>query len=299
MSGAGLAVASALLVLATAGALRAAVRSSVRSRATVRLDGSSAAPSGGPAWLLTPPPWVRVRLDRADVGASAAVLWTAAVAALAGGVPLAALLGGPGLAVVLGLALAGGPLLALSLTADRRDRRLEGGLPEVLEGVARALRSGASLRLALGEAVPATAGALGADLRAVVLAADGGVPLAVALDGWVDRRPLPGVRLAVATLGLGAETGGAQARALDGVAETLRGRLAVAAEVRALSSQARLSGLVIALAPVVFSGLAAATDGRTADFLFRTPVGLACLVAGLGLDACAASWMVRLCRVDG
>jgi len=82
------------------------------------------------------------------------------------------------------------------------------------------------------------------------------------------------------------------------VAETLRGRLAVAAEVRALSSQARLSGLVIALAPLVFSALATATDARTADFLFRRPIGLACLVAGLGLDACAAAWMVRVCRVE-
>jgi tight adherence protein B len=181
---------------------------------------------------------------------------------------------------------------------DRRDRRLEGRLPEALEGVARGLRSGASLRLALGEAAGAVTGALAGDLRAVVSAAEGGAPLARALDGWVDRRPLPGVRLAVATLGLGAETGGAQARALDGVAETLRGRLAVAAEVRALSSQARLSGLVIALAPVVFCGLATATDARTAQFLFRTPLGLGCLVLGLGLDACAAVWMVRLARVD-
>jgi tight adherence protein B len=82
------------------------------------------------------------------------------------------------------------------------------------------------------------------------------------------------------------------------VAETLRGRLAVAAEVRALSSQARLSGLVIALAPLVFSGLAAATDARTAEFLFRTPLGLGCLVLGIGLDAVAAAWMVRLCRVE-
>jgi tight adherence protein B len=72
----------------------------------------------------------------------------------------------------------------------------------------------------------------------------------------------------------------------------------VAAEVRALSSQARLSGLVIAAAPLVFSGLASVTDARTAEFLFRTPPGLACLVAGLGLDACAAAWMARLCRVD-
>jgi tight adherence protein B len=288
-------VMSAVLVASTAGAVRAAVRASVRSRAAGRLGGT--APKGRP-WRLVPPPWVADQLDRADLTAEAADLWTAWVGIAVGGVPLAAVAGGPGLAVVAVLVLVGGPLLGLTLVADRRDRRLEARLPEALEGVARGLRSGASLRLALGEAAPALPGRLAEDVRAVVVAADGGVPLPAALEGWVERRPLPGVRLAVAALGLGAETGGAQARALDGVAQTLRGRLAVAAEVRALSSQARLSGLVIALAPLVFCGLATVTDARTAAFLFRTPLGLGCLVLGLALDAGAAAWMFRLCRVE-
>jgi tight adherence protein B len=232
------------------------------------------------------------------VGGDASVLWTSFLVAVALVVPVAALAAGPGLAVVGAVALVAGPLVALTLNADRRDRRLEAALPEVLEGMARSLRSGASLRLALGEASSGASGALAVDLRGVAGAVTGGAPLPQALEGWAVRRPLTGVRLAVAAVGLGAETGGASARALDGVAETLRGRLAVAAEVRSLSSQARLSGLVIALAPVAFSGLATLTDARTADFLFRTPLGLACLVVGLGLDAVAAVWMARLSRVD-
>jgi tight adherence protein B len=287
---------SGVLVAATAVAVHAARGASARHRTTARA--AAGAQARARRWALVAPAWVRRRLAQADLGDQAALIWTALVTGAAVGVPVAAVVGGPGLGAVLALFLAGGPLVALALVGDRRDRRIEARLPEVLEGVARALRSGASLRLALGEAAPPVPGALGEDLRAVVVAADAGLPLATALDGWVDRRPLPGVRLAVATLGLGAEAGGAQARALDGVAETLRGRLAVAAEVRALSSQARLSGLVIALAPLVFSGLATATDARTAEFLFRTPLGLGCLVLGIGLDAVAAAWMVRLCRVE-
>jgi tight adherence protein B len=132
----------------------------------------------------------------------------------------------------------------------------------------------------------------------VVASTGAGVPLAAALDGWAARRPLPAVRLGVAALALAAETGGASARAVDGVAETIRGRLAVGAEVRALSAQARLSALVIVLAPLAFTALAMASDKGTTTFLFQTPAGLACLVAGLGLDAIAAFWMQRLSRVE-
>ena len=44
--------------------------------------------------------------------------------------------------------------------------------------------------------------------------------------------------------------------------------------------------------------LAAGGDEATADFLFRTPVGLGCLTAGLALDGLAAWWMARLTRID-
>ena len=283
------------LVVATAGASRAALRSTARARTATRL---AAGPSRRAARLPSPPTWLLHRLAAADVGADASLLWTSLLAAAALVVPAAAVTAGPGLGAVAAIALVAGPMVALTLNADRRDRRVEAALPEVLEGMARSLRSGASLRLALGEAASGASGTLAADLRGVAGAVAGGVPLPVALEGWAERRPLTGVRLAVAAVGLGAETGGASARALDGVAETLRGRLAVAAEVRSLSSQARLSGLVIALAPVAFSGLATMTDARTADFLFRTPLGLGCLVVGLGLDAVAAVWMARLSRVD-
>ena len=163
--------------------------------------------------------------------------------------------------------------------------------------MARGLRSGGSLRQAIGEAAAVTPGPLGADLRLVVAVADRGTPLVEALESWGERCPRPGVRLAVAALCLGAETGGAQARAVDGVAATLRERLAVAGEIRALTSQTRASMFVIAAAPLAFCVFASATDARTSTFLFRSPIGLACLAAGLSLDVVGGFWMRRLCRV--
>jgi tight adherence protein B len=118
-----------------------------------------------------------------------------------------------------------------------------------------------------------------------------------ALEAFAARRPSPGVRLAVAALCLGVDTGGAQARAVDGVAATMRERLAVEAELRALSSQARMSALVIGLAPLGFGAFAAATDPRTSDFLLHTPAGLAFVCVGLLLDGAGWLWMQRLCRV--
>jgi tight adherence protein B len=244
---------------------------------------------------------VQAALSDADLPVPAPVAWTAWLAATALAVLVAVVAGGPGLAGVMALALVVGPVLVVRSRRGRAGARLEQALPGALEAVARSLRSGASLRQAVEEAGSAAGRGpgkvLAAELARAAHEAAQGASLVSALEGVAARRPLPGVRLGVAALCLGAETGGAQARAVDGVAATVRERLAVAAELRALSSQARISALVIGLAPVGFGAFAAATDPRTSDFMLHTPAGLVLLSVGLVLDGVGWMWMQRLARV--
>ncbi|CAN5229397.1 hypothetical protein BH18ACT4_BH18ACT4_12790 [soil metagenome] len=242
------------------------------------------------------PAWLRSALESADVGWPAAKVWLCWIAALAATLVAGAVLGGPGLALLAVAVAVAAPLAVLKALDGRRDEHFERALPDVLEATARSLRSGASLRGALSESAVGSAQVLSADLAGVVEAAGAGAPLADALDDWAAARPLPGVRLAVAAVALSAASGGAGARALDGVAATLRDRLALGRELRALSSQARISAMVIALAPLGFAALAVGLDGTTADFLLRSPAGLLCLALGIGLDAVAAWWMTRITR---
>lgn len=211
-------------------------------------------------------------------------------------------------------ALAGGPVLALVAASTaaavawwlslgsprRRANAVDRDLPVVLETVARHLRSGGSLSQAIVAAGPNARGPLGGTWAR--LCTDLGViGVASALDGWAtgrggDSPVLPSERLAATALALAAETGGSPARAVDGVAATLRTRRALGEEIRALSSQARSSAVVIALAPVAFGGLAGVTDSRSSSF-FGSSVGLTLLAAGLSLDVIGAWWMARLCRM--
>jgi len=247
-----------------------------------------AAPAHRPAWLAG-------RLAEAGI-AGRACSWARVWAGLAGGGgALGWRTGGPALA---GLALAacvGGPWLLLGTRQGRGSAAIEAALPPVLEATARGLRAGASLPMALATAAVGAAPAAAPDLAAVVSGAahDG---LVAALDRWAVERPLPGVRLAAAALALAAEVGGGGARALDGVALTLRQRQAAAGEVRALATQARLSAVVLTVAPLLFAGLAAAADPRTASVLLRSPLGQSCLAIGLLLDAAGAAWMARITR---
>lgn len=243
---------------------------------------------------LRPPRWFVAVLADADLAIDPGKAWPAAVLTppLLGVLTWAA--AGPGTAAAVTVVLVGGPMLVATGRRGRWARAVDDALPDLLDALARAVRTGASLPQAVHEVAPTRRGRLAGDLDAVATDAASGVPFVTCLDAWAQRSPTPGVRLASAALALAAESGGRAAEAVDGVAATLRAELAVTGEVRAQSSQARMSAVVIALAPLAFGFLAVGTDDRTATFLLRTPAGSVCLVTGITLDLVAAWWMQRI-----
>ena len=188
----------------------------------------------------------------------------------------------------------------VDVVAERWQRRTSASrdadaLPDVVDAIARAVRTGASPAAALSEAAATAPPSLGASLVAVVTAAGRGVPFVAAVDRWAAAG-VDGAALVAAAVAVTSSAGGDPSRALTGVADTLRDRRALRREVRALSSQARLSALVLAVAPVVFAAMAAGIDTGTAAVLLGSPLGWACLVAGLALDLAGWSWMDRITR---
>lgn len=173
-------------------------------------------------------------------------------------------------------------------------RQLERALPDALESVAGAVRSGRSLTDGLAEAARESSGLLGVDLGAVSRRLDQGDSIVAALASWAERRPLPTVQLAVAGLQLAAELGGTQGTVLDDVAATVRDRVAAHDDLRAAATQARASAAVLAVAPVGFALFSGVVDPHTLGTTLASPVGAACLVGGITLDLAGAWWMLRL-----
>jgi tight adherence protein B len=219
-----------------------------------------------------------------------------AVVAAAAGTAVAALVVGPAVLALAVCGLAVTPALARRHRHTRRLAQRRGQLPPALEELAVALRSGSSLPVALGEAGRATSDPLGPELEALALGAGRGQSMATVLDDWTRRHDDTGTRLAATALILANAVGVASARAVHGVAATLRERLELSAERRALASQARTSAVVLSAAPLLFALLLGVSDGAAGRFLLQSRAGWACLAAGLGLDALGAWWMARLTR---
>lgn len=162
------------------------------------------------------------------------------------------------------------------------------------EDMARSLRAGATLSVALEEATaqreavrPAVSPVLGAIARGRALADAVGAADAAALD------PAAATGLALTVVRSCADLGGPAAAPLERVAATLRTRAAIADEQLAHSAQAQLSARVLTLVPVALLAMLALTEDNVRGAL-GTPAGYTAVTLGAILNIVGWRWMQRI-----
>jgi len=263
---------------------------SLRARsldASIRVRGRLWGPERGGA-----PAWFGSALARAEIPWDREAAWPwARRGAVAAGlmVSFAAPILGAVVAVVIVLVRVARP----RLLGARQAAACTAALPGVLEALSASMASGSSLAQAIDDASERS-DVVGRDLALVSAHHHRGTALQEALDRWAERRPGTGVELVADALALAGSSGGSQARALQGVGDTLRERETLAREVRALASQAQMSAAVLVCTPIGFAAVVAALDPRVGAFLLATPLGWACVAVGLSLDLAGGWWMRHL-----
>ena len=171
--------------------------------------------------------------------------------AIAGGVALGYLVSHS----VLPAVLVGGigaliPYIVLRNRITKRLRMFNDQLANVLMQLSSSMRAGYGVLQALNfvaQEIPAPAGhEFGLVVRDVKL----GQSTMAALDALLERVESDDLRLMVTSMHIQSETGGNLAEILDTVSETIRERVRIKGELRALTSQQRMAGYVLAALPI-------------------------------------------------
>lgn len=106
----------------------------------------------------------------------------------------------------------------------------------------------------------------------------------------------PHLRLVFQVIAISARLGGSSAAAIDRTGAMLRQRAADQDERQVHAAQARLSAHVLTAVPMAMLGLLATLDPDVRAAVV-TPVGSACVMAGLALNGVGWIWMRRIVRV--
>jgi tight adherence protein B len=125
-----------------------------------------------------------------------------------------------------------------------------------------------------------------------------GAQFETALARFGERIGTPDARLFVLVMLIHHRSGGNVAGALEEVATTIRHRIGVRRELRALTAQGRISGAVLGALPIGFFLVLASTSHRDLAPVYRSGPGIAMVVGGFVLEALAYVWIRHLLRVE-
>lgn len=197
---------------------------------------------------------LRLLFEQADTPVTPSQMFTV-MAAMAGGGWAVAFYYAPSwwMAPLAGASLAGTPLLWLMFKRSRRMKAFGGQLPDALELIGRALRSGHSLAAGFDLVRQEMQDPIGKEFGRVFDEQNLGLPLDEALRGMVDRIPNLDLKFFVTAVVLQRQTGGDLAEILDKIGHLVRERFRIHGQVQALTGEGRLSGVVLlGLPPVLF-----------------------------------------------
>lgn len=161
------------------------------------------------------------------------------------------------MAFVFGLCLGLGiPLIILSRMASKRRQKMQEQFPVSLDIFIRGLRSGHPVSSALDLLTKEMEDPIGSEFGLVMDEVAYGADLRDALQSMADRWGLEDIQMFVVSLSVQNETGGNLAEILSNLASVIRDRASMYMKVRALSSEGRMTALVLTALPIMtFVGL--------------------------------------------
>ncbi|MDX1388131.1 MAG: type II secretion system F family protein, partial [Acidobacteriota bacterium] len=224
-------------------------------------------------------------LAQADVKWSAPtfILLTVGIAAAAGLALLVAL--GGWIPALLGAVMGAlFPYFHVSRARKARFARFEENFPESIDLLGRAIRAGHAFSTGLRVVAEESPDPVSTEFRQVYEEQKFGLPLSESLLALADRMTLLDVRIFVTAVLIQVESGGNLAEILDNLAHIIRERFRFRRQLRTHTAHGRMTGWVLASAPVVAGLGMFALNPEYMRVLFEEPLGRLMLVMAVGLQ---------------
>ena len=197
-----------------------------------------------------------------------------------------------------GIILGSVPVLYIRWRRQRRMTAFNKQLPFALDLVKSSLEAGHSLQRAFQVLINEFTEPLGSEFRTVMEQTRIGLPLPRALEELLTRVPEDDLRLLVVSVKIQSQVGSSLAELVGRLSEVVRARQRLRLQVRALTAQARLGGILVAALPLIVLGAFSIIEPSYTRTLFTDPVGIKIVKAALFCDALAFVWIRKLLNVS-
>ena len=194
----------------------------------------------------------------------------------------------PALLPLVALFLGAMPLMWLMWRRKRRFKKFAAQLPDAMEMLARALRSGQSIGYGfsmIGSEMPMP---ISREFGRAFEEQNLGIPLEETLVSMTERVPNLDLKFFSTAVILQRQTGGDLAEILDKIGTLIRDRFRIWGQVQALTGEGRLSGIILLALPFVLFLVVYYLNPDYVTVLFTDPMGKKLLMVGIVMQVLGA-----------
>jgi tight adherence protein B len=183
--------------------------------------------------------------------------------------------------------------------AIRRGRRLQSfndQLGDTINLMVNSIRAGYSILQAMRAVSEEMGPPASTEYGRVVQEVQLGIPLEEALRHMLRRVPSDDLDMMITAINVQREVGGNLAEVLESISHTIRERIRIKGEIRALTAQSRISGYMVAAVPILLAGVIYLINPEFMGLLFQHTCGH--IMMGVAVVGIAAGFFVISKVVD-
>ncbi|UCG51307.1 MAG: type II secretion system F family protein [Candidatus Latescibacterota bacterium] len=203
----------------------------------------------------------------------------------------------PLLALPVGICIGLLPLAYARHRKEKRIRRFEQQFPDALDMLNRALRAGLALTGAIQIVADEAPDPVAQEFRVLFEENRLGLDMREALKKLAGRVDSAELRLFVTAVILQRETGGNLAEVLERTAAVIRDRFRILGDVRTMTAQARLSGFILFILPIVMAGVIMVIAPEYLKSLVADPIGKYLIIVAVMLQVIGFFIMRRIVNI--
>ncbi len=189
------------------------------------------------------------------------------------------------------------PLIWLLMRRRRRFKQFAKQLPDALELIARALRSGHSLSSGLHVVVEEMPDPIAMEFGQSYEEQNLGVPIEQALKTMLVRMPNLDLKFFATAVAIQKQAGGDMAEILDKIGYIIRERFKIMGQVQALTGEGRISGVVLMALPIALFFAVYYLNPDYVMLLFTEPLGRKMIAVAVVLQILGAITIKKIVNI--
>lgn len=190
------------------------------------------------------------------------------------------------------------PDFILKKVRSKRVNSFDQLLTEALVMVSNALKAGYSFLQSLAVAAEEAGEPLSSEFRTLLKELSLGMSMEEGFSNFLERMPSDDLKLIVNAILIQKDIGGNLSEILENISETIRDRQQIKNEVKSLTAQGRLSGIIIMVMPFFLGLIIYIFDSNYITTLFTSLIGRIMIIVALTNEVIGWLFIRKIIRID-